>query len=915
MLCTLLAATLATCAIPQLGPWSTVQAIPGFTPGLDTIQNADLNGDGLIDLILGSKAPNRISVALGQGAGRFSLPREQVPLPSQPNFYNTLNRHLLHVVDLDGDGALDLYIAENRIEGSFLPGKVHVAFGNGDGTFGSAVLLGSFADSINGIRAADLDADGHLDLAVAAAGTAASYLRGLGGRQFAPPAPLVSQDLGALDVEFADMDSDGFLDLVASALDPLGAGALRGTHVFYGDGSLPFQATSAVQAGLYPQTIQLGDLDLDGDLDIVTSGATGQEAHFIEALPGRTFAVPTPLANTPLFSRTYLYDVNGDGLPDLVDGKQSRGTFLTLNLGQLQFAPRVELTRMGGRAMSFFDEDGDGAADCVAAAAVPPGLPHQSLTFFRGTATPGTYGFAAREALEDHESKEQILAVPSVVEGRLDLVSIGSNRREVAIRRARPGGGAHGTGLDWDDREFLPGSSDAPIALGAADFDGDGAPDLAVAKRDSPVIVARYGDGAGGYGPETPLTTLPSLHQVDRILTDDLDGDGTPDLTCAGGYGSRIYVSQGLPSGGMTAAVLIGTFPQATALAPIDFDSDGDKDIVLIDDAAFTVIEAMVDSAGALSFAPPRVLISPVPRMELAFTYLGIPSYEDAGGDGFADFGYIDESGTVRVFAGRGDGTFSPPAPVAGPALGGQALTSAFALADLDENGTLDLVSRTRPIQGVGGWIHWCPGTGPGQLAPPQYAGIDELAPGANSICLADLDADGDVDLVLGTTAANSGATQALYFARNETVRAIGESYCAPLTPNSTGSPGSLTARGSLDLTLQRLELVADQLPAGSFGYFLCSQSSGVNTSVPGSVGTLCLGGAIGRFNQSSEIGAVSPGGRLLLEVDVDSIPTPNMGRISIMAGQTWHFQAWHRDVTSGGTPSSNFTDAVRVPF
>ena len=46
--------------------------------------------------------------------------------------------------------------------------------------------------------------------------------------------------------------------------------------------------------------------------------------------------------------------------------------------------------------------------------------------------------------------------------------------------------------------------------------------------------------------------------------------------------------------------------------------------------------------------------------------------------------------------------------------------------------------------------------------------------------------------------------------------------------------------------------------------------------------------------------------------LDLANTPTP-MGNVSVLAGQTWNFQAWYRDNNPG--PTSNFTDAVSVTF
>ena len=74
----------------------------------------------------------------------------------------------------------------------------------------------------------------------------------------------------------------------------------------------------------------------------------------------------------------------------------------------------------------------------------------------------------------------------------------------------------------------------------------------------------------------------------------------------------------------------------------------------------------------------------------------------------------------------------------------------------------------------------------------------------------------------------------------------------------------------------------------------------------PGSSGFICLGGAIGRFNQPGNIGQ---GPTFSIQVDLTAVPQPT-GPVAVQPGETWNFQAWYRD---GGT--NNFTDAVEILF
>ncbi|MDF1839781.1 MAG: hypothetical protein P1V35_18090, partial [Planctomycetota bacterium] len=105
--------------------------------------------------------------------------------------------------------------------------------------------------------------------------------------------------------------------------------------------------------------------------------------------------------------------------------------------------------------------------------------------------------------------------------------------------------------------------------------------------------------------------------------------------------------------------------------------------------------------------------------------------------------------------------------------------------------------------------------------------------------------------------------------------------------------------------------LNAFHLPVGQFGYFLNSDAPGSFTGIPNSMGTFCLGGGLGRYNQASEIFLTSASGEGSLDLDLNNTPT-NTGSTSILAGQTWYFQGWHRDTAAG---TSYFTNGVEISF
>ncbi len=147
----------------------------------------------------------------------------------------------------------------------------------------------------------------------------------------------------------------------------------------------------------------------------------------------------------------------------------------------------------------------------------------------------------------------------------------------------------------------------------------------------------------------------------------------------------------------------------------------------------------------------------------------------------------------------------------------------------------------------------------------------------------------------------------------NDVLPTVGVSYCSPAVPNSTGSPARLRVFGSNFTHLSEVTLLADALPAQSFGYFLTSANQIIVANPGGSQGVLCVGGAIGRFVGAGQIQNAGASSQFRLRHDLTNHPTPT-GAIQVQAGETWNFQAWYRDMV-GGVATSNFSDAVSVPF
>jgi uncharacterized repeat protein (TIGR01451 family) len=296
---------------------------------------------------------------VGGGSGSFT------PHPISPTF-GAGDSRAVALGDVDGDGDLDALVAN----GAGQPQEVYL--NDDSGVFVPHPLVPTFgAGESQDIALGDVDGDGDLDALVSnyANQPQEVYLNNDGG-VFSPHP--ISPTFGAGNsraIALGDVDSDGDLDaLVANDSD-------QPQDVYLNDGHgafAPHPISPTFGAGL-SFAIALGDVDDDGDLDALVANDSGQaqEVYLNDGSGAFTPHPSAPTFGTGASSDITLGDVDGDGdLDVLVANFSGEAQEVYLNDGHGVFTPHpIDPTFGAGnsRAVGLGDVDGDGDLDALVA--------------------------------------------------------------------------------------------------------------------------------------------------------------------------------------------------------------------------------------------------------------------------------------------------------------------------------------------------------------------------------------------------------------------------------------------------------------------------------------------------------------------------------------------------------------------
>ena len=553
-----------------------------------SVAAADLNGDGRTDLVAANNSDDEIWVWINEGNESDPTTPDWTRLTAATG---VAEPSMVLAADMNMDGHVDIVVVDT--EGDRLlwlqnDGGVTPVF--------TTIEISAVEDGIRSIALGDLNADGYPEIFSASSNDSrvAWWANGGGLTPTFTPTDITASLTNAYSIAVHDMDRDGDLDVVAGTASPaFDSGSVLW---FDSDGSYPPVFTErAITSGGAVQSVSVGDVDNDGDGDILIADRTDNALYVLE---NRVCAVGFPdrfVASSEAFGADAVHaaDLTGNGVPDIVVASlfsEDRGITWFANDGNtipILTEAELPLDASGSRAQSVSsgDIDGDGDLDVLAVSEAgnwirwyendgsgsPSFTPHDvSLTMFN-----------ARDAI----------AVDLDGDGDMDVIGASSTENKVSWFEN------NGEIIPTFTEHVVTRTARGAWSVFAGDIDLDGDIDIASASINDGRIVWYANDGSippiwaatDVFTPEEEV--IPAAIDV---IGADLDQDGDIDLVSASVYQDKVAWYENITIMGEQQALPFeeriitqsvdgdpGFAAGASSVFAADIDGDGDTDLVV----------------------------------------------------------------------------------------------------------------------------------------------------------------------------------------------------------------------------------------------------------------------------------------------------------------------------------------------
>ncbi len=541
----------------------------------------DVNGDGNLDILTANRDSNNVSVRLGDGAGGFTNAGD-IAVGSTPES--------VALADVDGDGDLDFLTANSSSNTVSVllntTPRVNIAAGTNpeeggaNGTFtitlnepaptgGLTVtfnLTGSTATtpsdfSLSQLASTNITAVTANSFTIAAGATTATlavvanpdavndpdetvvlnlengngYLLGNSTARFVPQTA-VGVGATPVSVTLGDVNGDGNLDILAVNESS------ETVSVRLGNGAGGFSGTTNIGVGAVPSELALGDVNGDGNLDILTANLLSDNVSVRLGNGAGGFSGTTNIGVGDAPSALALGDVNGDGNLDILTANASSNTVsVRLGDGAGGFSGTTNIgVGVQPVSVTLGDVNRDGNLDLLTANASS-----NTVSVRLGD---GAGGFSGTTNIGVGVQPVSVTLGDVNKDGNLDILAANASSNTVSVRLGNGAGGFSGT------TNIAVGNGPQSVALG--DVNGDGKLDILTTNRNSSNVSVRLGDGLGGF---SGTTNIGVGNAPVSVALGDVNGDGDLDILTANSFSNNVSVLLNQPGAVLTITNVIDT--------------------------------------------------------------------------------------------------------------------------------------------------------------------------------------------------------------------------------------------------------------------------------------------------------------------------------------------------------------------
>ncbi|HEX6125137.1 MAG TPA: FG-GAP-like repeat-containing protein [Pyrinomonadaceae bacterium] len=614
---------------------------------------ADLNRDGIPDLVAAIPDLDFVSVFLGNNDGTFQAERN-IPAGDSPAG--------VAIGDVNRDGDLDLVIT------SIFDQMINIRHGDGAGNFVSDTshpVFGTIGAALKP-AIADLNNDGWPDIAVAASyGLRIFYGSSLGFSD----GPDYSITLPATNVAAGHFNSDNYLDLVVVSSGQSFDGGVR---VFLNNGTGLFTPGQSFTETTRMRSAIAQDFNNDGKTDIVATGigpANNIPARLVTFI-GNGDGTFAPLPATTNFSIGNITsgDFNNDGKPDIATSHA--GIFLNDGSGAFTRSEWLyPLTVPNDVATADFN--GDGNLDVAQSNAW-----RFRMYIYAGL---GDGRFPGPDSIPTTTRPDSNVGDFNA-DGRLDIVTMeGNGTVYLSLQQSDGSFALLGDGPIASSGTSIVTSSNT---IEVADFNGDSRPDIAFTVAVFNQIAVLLNNGNNSFTRVNVNLGLPS-QRPEALRVGDFNNDNKKDIAVLNRNSNNYTIVLGDGVGAFTIleqqqSIVSGL---STFLAVVDFDVDGKHDLLV---GRGTNNLYLFRGNGDGTFAASETIVAPRPLSSMRVT--------DFNGDNLPDLAATSGGPLASYFLrmiNTGTGGFETlEYPV--PGSGGDSVGSV--VADFDGDGLKDVI-------------------------------------------------------------------------------------------------------------------------------------------------------------------------------------------------------------------------------